>query len=106
MFKSYNVPVLFDPDEQEQIEGWLILVAIGLTVTPLRFATISLIRQNIFDSNVWNNLIDIDTSTRNLPIRIPYFIFSKRVKKTFVKKTKKHKEYSTRSASLRTTKQI
>ncbi len=66
IFRSYDIPVSFDSNTQKHIGGWLILVAIGITVTPLRVCYDMFNSPEFYNSNVWNNLIGIDTSTRNL----------------------------------------
>ncbi len=86
IFKSYDIPVSFDPDIQKQIGGWLILVAIGLTFTPLRIGYDLLTLTEYFNSNVWGALIDFNASARimltgllmivEMLYNFMYFVFS------------------------------
>ncbi len=66
IFHGYDIPVTCDSNMQKQIGGWLILVAIGLTITPLRVCYDMFNSPEFLNSNVWNSLIGFDTSTRNL----------------------------------------
>jgi hypothetical protein len=66
IYVRYDVPVTVEGDKIGQIGGWLILVAIGITLSPLRIATNIFIPPDFFNSYLWSGLTNFDASSRSM----------------------------------------
>ncbi|MBL4576883.1 MAG: DUF2569 family protein, partial [Flavobacteriales bacterium] len=74
IYTNYDIPVAVAPTYGKSIGGWLILVAIGLTLSPIRLIIDLYNLPEYFDSSVWRALLNFDASIRYLFTAILMFI--------------------------------
>ncbi len=83
IYVNYDIPTNIRPEHQRKIGGWLVLVAIGLCLTPLIVLTEFLGTSEFFQSSIWRAFFSsTDTIAAGLLFFIElvynsaYFIFS------------------------------
>lgn len=86
-FGAYYVFMNYDPEPEnpiypgEKINGWLVLVAIGVIVTPIRVLVQIIQTDSFFNDNVWGNMMSQGTGFSAFLLfefvyNITYFAFS------------------------------
>ena len=66
IYRNYDIPVYYSTDHSRPVGGWMVFLAIGLTVAPLQLIYRIWIAPEYFNSNVMSAYIGYDNTIRNL----------------------------------------
>jgi hypothetical protein len=74
IYRKYDINVESNADTPLPIGGWLVLVGIGLFLTPFVVAYQLFTTPQYFNTNIWSALLDIDNSSKSMLLAVLMFL--------------------------------
>jgi transglutaminase-like putative cysteine protease len=66
LFENYDIAVANQPEKPRKLGGWLILVTIGISITPLLLIYDLISAPEYYNSYMWQGIFTLDGSSQNL----------------------------------------